>query len=318
MARTYKSRDRRDATGVRVPRKMLSTALAVSTVAAFALVGLGFQAAGATTTAALYAWGDNANGQIGNGTTTNALTPTQVPLPAGVNAVAGTTGNGHSVAIGSDNHLYTWGFNADGELGNGTTTNTTSPGAVNLPGGVTATAVSAGQFHNLAIGSDGFPYAWGYNGFGQVGDGTTTNALSPEKIGLAANVRATAIAAGSYFSLAIGNNGFIYSWGDGQFGELGNNSTLNHSNQVKPAMPTGVSGVAIAAGANHGLAIGSDGNLYAWGHNANGQLGNNSTNDSLKPIVVSMPTGVTATAIAAGGNHSAGGQPQDGVGTSRQ
>jgi alpha-tubulin suppressor-like RCC1 family protein len=124
------------------------------------------------------------------------LTPVQVILPAGVTPTAVAAGIYHSLAIGSDGKLYAWGYNVYGQLGDGSTTQRLSPVQVSLPAGVTPTAVAAGRFHSLAIGSDGKLYAWGYNGIGQLGDGSTINRPSPVQVGLPAGVTPTAVAAG--------------------------------------------------------------------------------------------------------------------------
>ena len=124
----------------------------------------------AGTTVALFAWGDNSNGELGNGNTTNSDTPQLVPLPAGVTPVATAGGGGGgdralqwaAYAIGSDKKVYAWGDNSSGELGNGTTGGISeSPVVVSLPAGVTPTAIAAGQGVGYAIGSDGQLYAWG-------------------------------------------------------------------------------------------------------------------------------------------------------------
>ena len=114
---------------------------------------------GATPTE-LYSWGNNQDGQLGIGNTTNSTTPVKVQLPSGVSATAVAAGAGHSLAAGSDGKLYAWGLNANGELGNGTTTPSSTPIVVSMPAGVTATAVSAGAGHSVALGSDGNVYDW--------------------------------------------------------------------------------------------------------------------------------------------------------------
>lgn len=99
-------------------------------------------------------------------------------------------------------------------------------------------------------------------------------------------------------------SGSAYAWGNNANAQLGNGSTTNSSTPVPVGPPAGLTATAMAAGGLHSLAIGSDGTLYAWGNNYYGQLGNNSTTDSNVPVVVSLPTGITATAIAAGAVHS--------------
>ena len=255
----------------------------------------------------LYAWGYNAYGQLGDGTTNQRFTPGVVNLPAGVTPTAVAAGYGHSLAIGSDGKLYAWGYNGQGQLGNGTYDyGSTSPVVVNLPAGVTPTAVAAGGSHSLALGSDGKLYAWGRNDFGQLGDGTTNQQTTPVIVNLPAGVTPTAVAAGSIHSLAIGSDGKLYAWGYNGSGELGN-GTNNYGPNTTPTvvnLPAGVTPTAVAAGQSHSLAIGSDGKLYAWGYNGNGQLGDGTYNQQNTPVIVNLPAGVTPTAVAAGSSHS--------------
>jgi alpha-tubulin suppressor-like RCC1 family protein len=96
----------------------------------------------------------------------------------------------------------------------------------------------------------------------------------------------------------------LYSWGNNSFGQLGTGNTTNASTPAKVQLPSGVTATAAAAGTDHSLAIGSDGKLYAWGYNGNGQLGNNTVTASLTPTLVSTPAGKTPVAVAAGFAHS--------------
>ncbi len=257
-----------------------------------------------TSNGIVYAWGRNTDGQLGNGTNTNSNLPLASNLPSGVTATAISAGLFHSLAIGSDGKLYAWGYNIEGQLGNGTNTYSNVPVVVSLPSGVTATAISAGNFHNLAIGSNGKVYAWGDNGSGGLGNGTNTNSNVPVASNLPGGVTATAISAGFSHSLAIGSDSKLYAWGDNGSGELGNGTNTNSNVPVASNLPGGVTATAISAGYAHSLAIGSNGKLYAWGYNRYGELGNGTNTDSNVPVLVSLPNGVTATAISAGGYHS--------------
>jgi alpha-tubulin suppressor-like RCC1 family protein len=272
-------------------------------------------AAGASPPAAvttLFSWGDNRSGELGNGSTTDADAPVVVSLPAGVvpDAVAGGGGGGDNLdsdyaayAIGSDAKLYAWGDNSSGELGDGSTTPTSSetPVVVDLPSGVTPVAISAGQGSAYAIGSDGNLYAWGDGGLGKLGNGSTDNTDTPVVVSFPAGVTATAVAAGYESAYAIGSDGNLYAWGDDFYGELGNGTMTNSDTPVVVSLPAGVRPVTIAGGGGVGYAIGSDGNLYSWGLNSDGQLGDGSTDNSDTPVLVSMPAGVTATAVTGGG-----------------
>ena len=113
------------------------------------------------------------NGPVAGGTTVS------VPEPAGVTFTEIAAGYWHSVALGSDGHAYAWGYNGSGRLGNGTTVDSSSPVQVQVPAGVTFTEIAAGGAHSVALGSDGNAYAWGSNGSGRLGDGTTVSSSSP-------------------------------------------------------------------------------------------------------------------------------------------
>ena len=254
----------------------------------------------------VYSWGYNGFGQLGDGTTFDSSTPLAITLASGVTATAIAAGSYHSLAIGSNGTVYTWGSNSSGQLGNGTTNESDSPAAITLASGVTATAIAGGGAYSLAIGSNGKVYAWGFNSDGQLGNGTTTSSSTPVAITLASGVTATAIAAGAYHSLAIGSDGKVYSWGYNGGGELGNGTTTSSSTPMAITLASGVTPRTIAAGTSHSLAIGSNGTVYAWGFNNNGQLGNGTTTMSLTPVAITLASGVTATAVAAGYAHSLG------------
>ena len=252
----------------------------------------------------LYAWGYNGDGELGNGTRTTSTTPVAVSLPAGVTATVLAAGGLHSMAKGSDGKLYAWGDNEYGQLGNGTTTTSTTPVAVSLPSGVTATVLAAGGLHSMVIGSDGKLYAWGDNYYGQLGNGTTVTATTPVAVSLPAGVTPTVLTAGGAHSMAIGSDGKLYAWGDNEYGQLGNGTTTTSHTPVAVSLPADVTPIAVVAGELHNLAIGSDGKLYAWGYNGHGELGNGTTTQSTTPLVVSLPNGITPIAIAAGYQHS--------------
>ena len=267
-----------------------------------------------------YAWGYNYAGQLADGTETDQTTPVKVVPPAGTPADFTYTqisgGNTHSLALGSDGNAYAWGDNRYGQLGDGTTTHRTAPVKVekptDAPADFTYTQVNAGGYHSLALGSDGNAYAWGDNEHGQLGDETTTNQTTPVKVrspaGTPADFTYTQISGGNAHSLAVGSDGNAYAWGSNQQGTLGNNtaSWFGDANPVPmrvrdPANPTdkdqGLKATQVSSGYNYSLAVGSDGNAYAWGSNDTGQLGDDTTNDKSAPVPVAFNLQLVITSV---------------------
>ena len=267
-----------------------------------------------------YAWGDNRYGQLGDGTRTSRTAPVKVEKPTDAPAdftyVQVSAGGQQSLALGSDGYVYAWGSNANGRLGDGTTTRRTTPVKVekptDAPADFTYVQVSAGCRHSLALGSDGKTYAWGYNYLGQLADGTETDQTTPVKVrspaGTPADFTYTQISGGNTHSLAVGSDGNAYAWGCNQQGALGNNtaSWFGDANPVPmrvrdPANPTdkdqGLKATQVSSGFNHSLAVGSDGNAYAWGSNDTGQLGDDTTNDKSAPVPVAFNLQLVITSV---------------------
>jgi alpha-tubulin suppressor-like RCC1 family protein len=243
----------------------------------------------------LWAWGDNSSGQLGDGTTTNQSSPTQVETGTDWAVVRGGYAP-QTVAIKSNGTLWAWGNNSGGQLGDGTTANKSSPTQVE-----TATnwsTISAGDSHTVAIKTDGTLWAWGSNTYGQLGNGTTTQQFSPSQIGTATNW--SAVAAGQFHTIAIKTDGTLWAWGWNLSGQLGDGTTADKSSPIQ--VGTTVNWNAVAAGYAHTIALRSDGTLWAWGLNSNGQLGDGSTTAIHSPKKVG--TGSSWAVVAAGDSHT--------------
>jgi Bacterial Ig-like domain (group 3)/Regulator of chromosome condensation (RCC1) repeat len=198
----------------------------------------------------------------------------------------------------------TWGDNSVGQLGNGTTNSSNTPVNVQLPAGTTITKIAAGYHHSLALTSTGAVLAWGNNGLGQLGNGTNTDSSTPVAVQLPAGTTIIAIAAGQHHSLALTSTGAVLAWGDNFSGQLGNGTNTNTNTPVAVSAPATTGITAIAAGANHSLALTSTGAVLAWGNNGLGELGNGTNPSTNTPVAVSAPATSGITAIAAGGAHS--------------
>lgn len=243
--------------------------------------------------AQVYTWGDNSNGQVGNGTTANQKAPVTVNGLSGIQAISG--GTLHTLALKSDGTVWAWGANQFGQLGNGSNSDSATP--VQVPGLTSVKAIAAGGYHSMALLSDGTVKTWGYNYYGQLGNNSTTDSSTPVQVSGLTGI--AAIASGSVHSLALDNRGYVFAWGDNERGELGIGSATNG---LIPAQVNTVSKIrAIAGGALHSLALGSDGSVWAWGYNDSGQLGDGTNNDKNNPIKIFSGNII---AIAAGGFHS--------------
>ena len=172
-----------------------------------------------------YCWGRGSDGQLGDGATTRRLAPGAVDVPAGVTLSDLVAGFYHTCALGSDGETYCWGQGYDGQLGNGTVDNRTSPTPVRVPAGVTFSGLTAGTFHTCALGSDSKTYCWGNGDNGRLGDGFINQRLTPTEVSVPAGVTFSNLSAGYRHTCALSSDGKVYCWGAGDSGRLGNGST---------------------------------------------------------------------------------------------
>ena len=252
-------------------------------------------------------WGDNHVGMLGDGTTTDRHTPTlTASLGVGRTAVAISAGSGHACALLDDNSITCWGYNAAGQLGDGTTTDRSTPAqTASLGAGRTAMAISAGNSHNCALLDDGSVACWGMNSpYGPLGDGTTTDRHTPTlTASLGVGRTAVAISAGGSHTCALLDDGSIACWGSNYYGGLGDGTTTDrHAPTQTASLGVGRTAVAISAGSAHTCAVLDDGSVACWGLNDNGQLGDGTTTNRDTPTqTASLGAGRTAVAISAGG-----------------
>jgi alpha-tubulin suppressor-like RCC1 family protein len=231
---------------------------------------------------AVKCWGANTYGQLGDGTTTNSAKPVAVAgLTKAVLAVGG--GGYHSCAVTSKRAVKCWGYNAEGELGDNTKVNSSTPVAVyGLSKGVKA--VVAGSYDTCALTTKGGVKCWGYNGDGELGDGTTTGSTKPvAAFGLSKKVKA--IAYGDIHGCAVTTSGQVKCWGYNGYGALGDNTTTT-SNKPVGVYDLGAKAKAVAGGGYHSCALTTKGLVKCWGFNAYGELGNGTVVTSHKPVAL--------------------------------
>lgn len=244
-----------------------------------------------------WAWGNNQSGQLGDNTNTSRLTPVSI---VGGNTFARLSGGDtHTIAVDTSDALFCWGSNVYGELGNNGNTNTASP--IYIATIFPFVKVSAGKNYSTAIDFKGGGWAWGYNNKGQLGDGTTTSRLTPVSI-IFLDKSFVEITANSDFNIAYDDLSAGWAWGNNDVGQLGDDTLVS---KLSPVLVnrSEISFISISNGDAHSLGVDIDGNLWVWGKNNVGQLGDNTTTSKTIPTAIFV-TNTTFTKVAAGNEVS--------------
>jgi alpha-tubulin suppressor-like RCC1 family protein len=275
------------------------------------LSGIKMVAAGASHSLALgsnglaWSWGANTYGQLGGPYYTYGASYETTPVQVSQSTVPLTNitwiaaGRNSSYAVRGDGSVWSWGYNGDGELGNGY-----SGGSVPAPFKISGLSgvkqVAAGNYHVLAVTTNGNVYAWGLNTNGELGDGTVTNRNSPVLITTLSNI--VAVTAGNSSSYALDSCGIVWAWGGNGSGQLGLGTTTEVHTPTPVLGLTGYQILGISSGYSFCLALVNDGSFEGWGANGSGSLGNGTTAPTTTPISVKFPDGSQAVGLATGVN----------------
>ena len=276
-------------------------------------------------TSAIFAWGKNDNGQLGLGGIPDTDQPTEIKRSVyldGKVVTALASGESQSLALTHEGRVYAWGRGDYGSLGRGVgqASDSDAPVPIDMSGALSmqrVVAVGAGSDHSLAVTSDGRVYAWGSNVDGQLGNGTTTGIgvsnpsplpVTMTQLGDALyNKKVVEAKGGKGFTVVRTEDGQLFAWGANDFGQLGTGNTTSST------VPVAVTGLVLeyvasfSVGSNHVLAVTRDGELYAWGRNLDGELGNGGTSNQLTPLRVGTTgslNGKLIASAAAGSTHS--------------
>ena len=249
-------------------------------------------------TGSLWAWGLNFAGQLGDNTTVAKSSPVQT-IAGGTNWKQVSCG-GFTSAIKTDGTLWTWGYNSFGQLGDNTTAWRSSP-VQTISAGTNWKQVACGVYHTSAIKTDGSLWTWGYNPYGQLGDNTTVDKSSPVQT-VAGGTNWKQVACGYYHTSAIKTDGSLWTWGNNNYGQLGDNTNTAKSSPVQ-TISAGTNWKQIACGGYHTTAIKTDGTLWTWGYNSQGQLGDNTTAWRSSPVQT-IAGGTNWKQVACGSGHT--------------
>ena len=251
-------------------------------------------------TPALWGWGNNDYGGLGINSTGNRSSPVQT-VTGGTKWKQVACGYGMTAAIKTDGTLWAWGLNSSGELGDNTTTNRSSP--VQTVVGGTWNYIACGYRFTIGIKTDMTLWAWGANDWGQLGNNTTVPRSSPvQTIAGGTNwVQAACTHGGFRASAAIKADGTLWTWGRNTTGQLGDNTTTPRSSPVQ-TVTGGTTWKQVACGYGITAAVKTDGTLWLWGQNYQGQIGDGTTTRRTSPVQT-VSAGTTWKQVACGYRH---------------
>jgi alpha-tubulin suppressor-like RCC1 family protein len=251
----------------------------------------------------LWNWGSNSNGALGiNNTTSPRCTPVTT-IAGGTNWKQVSGGDLHTAAIKTDGTLWTWGRNSYGRLGINNTTNRSIP-VTTFAGGTNWKQVNCSSDHTAAIKTDGTLWTWGANNNGRLGDNTTIIRSIPVTT-FAGGTNWKQVSCGGNHTAAIKTDGTLWTWGGNNFAQLGvNDNSTNRSTPVT-TFAGGTNWKQVSGGSLHIAAIKTDGTLWTWGYNVQGQLGINNTTSPICTPVTTFAGGTNWKQVDCGGNRTA-------------
>lgn len=224
-------------------------------------------------------------------------------------------GSGHSCGM-TPAGVYCWGVNHSGQLGAPVEFRSLVPVRITQPETPLFASVAVGPYSNCALSAEGAAHCWGSNMYGMLGDGSTTERPEATPVSVPAGVAFRDVAVGTYHTCAVAVGGSAYCWGRNDDGQLGNGTKdeflTAHPLPEPVAAPDGVSFDSITVGAYHSCALSGAGDVYCWGENIAGQLGNGADlNEGLAPseplpVAVAAPSGLSFVAVSAGRHHTCG------------
>lgn len=263
--------------------------------------GASGQTCGVRVSGTLWCWGYNGEGQLGDGTTTDHLTPVQVG--AADNWATVSPGGSHTCATRVDGSAWCWGLNTQGELGDGTSQQRLSP--VQVGNADDWTALQAGSSHTCGLRGDGVAWCWGANDFGKLGNGTHGRKHAEKPVRVQTKLRFTSLEVGDEHTCAISVSGAAWCWGSNFNGQLGIGSQgRDKSRDVPTQVGEDSDWTALRGGYETTCGIRGGGTAWCWGDNSSGQLGDGTT------ITRTVPTHVGASArwsdVQPGGSHACG------------
>jgi alpha-tubulin suppressor-like RCC1 family protein len=248
----------------------------------FCHIGGAFHSLGIDYQGQVWAWGTNSFGRLGDNSTADKCIP--VSIHGAKKTFCHISGGYHALGIDRLGQVWGWGYNLQGQLGDNSTTSKCTP--ISIHGAKkTFCHISVGFYHSLGIDYQGQVWSWSYNLYGQLGDNTTISRRTPVSIHGNKKTFCHISVGNQYSSFAIDHQGQVWSWGNNQYGRLGDNSITSKRT------PVSIHGIKktfchISGGWDHSMAIDYKGQVWSWSRNVQGQLGDNSTTSKRTPVRV--------------------------------
>ncbi|KAK4490630.1 hypothetical protein RD792_001318 [Penstemon davidsonii] len=250
-------------------------------------------------------WGRGEDGQLGHGDAGDRFSPTQVSALDGQEIVSVTCGADHTTAYSESKvQVYSWGWGDFGRLGHGNSSDLFSPQPIKALQGMRIKQIACGDSHCLAVTMEGEIQSWGRNQNGQLGLGTTEDSLVPQKIDAFKGIPVKMVAAGAEHTAAVTEDGELYGWGWGRYGNLGLGDRYDRLVPWKVETVKAEKMVLVACGWRHTISVSSSGNLYTYGWSKYGQLGHGDFEDHLIPHKLEALHGTCISQISGGWRHT--------------
>lgn len=250
-------------------------------------------------------WGRGEDGQLGHGDAEDRLSPIQLSALDDHEIVSVTSGADHTTAYSQSRlEVYSWGWGDFGRLGHGNSSDLFTPQPIKALNGLRIKQIACGDSHCLAVTMEGEVQSWGRNQNGQLGLGTTEDSLVPQKIQAFQGVSIKMVAAGAEHTAAVAEDGELYGWGWGRYGNLGLGDRNDRLVPEKVSAVNGEKMVMVACGWRHTISVSSSGGLYTYGWSKYGQLGHGDFEDHLVPHKLEALCDNNISQISGGWRHT--------------
>jgi alpha-tubulin suppressor-like RCC1 family protein len=252
----------------------------------------------------VYTWGGGKNGRLGHGDEKIRLVPRRVEALRGQRAVAIAAGYHNNLVLTAAGDVWSWGWGAHGQLGTGDARDREAPVVIEDLSGLRVVWLACGDRHSFAVTADGRVFAWGSNEFGQLGVAARgATLLAPECVIALNGLVVVGLSSGDRHSAAVTNVGAVYTWGCGVDGQCGHGDFRDVPRPRVVAALAGITVASVHCGHNFTIAVSDTGEVYAWGNNTYGQLGNGGSGKSAVPVRIPPPDGGRVALVACAHFH---------------